>query len=57
MNFQATEFEFRNRFWFIGGIFWVAFSLYAVDHVNVTNAFAQLILGPALIPNRLSSIA
>jgi protein-S-isoprenylcysteine O-methyltransferase Ste14 len=50
VNFQATEFEFRNRFWFIGGIFWVAFFLYAVDHVNVTNAFAQLILGSGVDP-------
>ncbi len=31
---QATDFEFRHRFWFIGAIFGVAFWLYAVDPVN-----------------------
>ena len=34
---RATDFEFRNRFWFIAGIFAVSFWLYAVDHENVTN--------------------
>jgi len=31
---RATELEFRQRFWFIGGIFLVAFALYRVDGVN-----------------------
>jgi protein-S-isoprenylcysteine O-methyltransferase Ste14 len=51
VSFQATEFEFRNRFWFIGGIFFAAFFLYSVDHVNVTNALAQLDLGPGVDTN------
>lgn len=44
MTFQATEFEFRRRFWFIFGIFWLGFLLYFVDHVNVSAALTQLIL-------------
>lgn len=44
MTFQATEFEFRTRFWFIFGIFWLGFLLYLVDHVNVSAALTQLVL-------------
>jgi protein-S-isoprenylcysteine O-methyltransferase Ste14 len=47
LNFQATEFEFRYRFWVIAGIFWLAFWLYFVDHKNASVALAQLILGHA----------
>ncbi len=32
---KAATAEFRYRFWIIGGIFWLAFSLYSVDHRNV----------------------
>ena len=28
----ATDFEFRQRFWIIGGIFCVAFATYGIDH-------------------------
>lgn len=45
MNFRATEFEFRHRFWIIGGIFWFGFGLYALDHSNVSIAMAQAIVG------------
>ncbi len=45
MSFQATEFEFRTRFWFIAGIFWLGFFLYAIDHVNASIALSRLILG------------
>lgn len=34
---RASEFEFRNRFWLIGGIIWISFFLYAVDHVNAAS--------------------
>ena len=44
MSFQATEFEFRTRFWFIFGIFWLGFLLYYVDHVNVSVALSRLVL-------------
>ncbi len=38
MSFRATEFEFRNRFWIFGLVFWAAFSCYAIDPVNVAVA-------------------
>jgi protein-S-isoprenylcysteine O-methyltransferase Ste14 len=31
---RATDFEFRNRFWVMGAIFWVGFFCYLFDHVN-----------------------
>jgi len=45
MSFQATEFEFRGRFWIIAGIFTVGFFLYNFDHVNLSVALSRLILG------------
>jgi protein-S-isoprenylcysteine O-methyltransferase Ste14 len=45
MSFQGTELEFRNRFWFIAGIFCLGFFLYNVDHVNVSYALTRLLLG------------
>lgn len=42
---QATDFEFRNRFWLIGAIFGLAFWCYAFDHVNVVQAVADGIAG------------
>lgn len=40
---RATEVEFRQRFWFIGGIFWLGFSCYAFDHQNAGFALASMI--------------
>lgn len=31
---KATDFEFRNRWYLIGGIFCLAFSMYSLDHRN-----------------------
>lgn len=45
MSFQGSEFEFRNRFWFIAGIFCLGFLVYNVDHVNVSESLTRLILG------------
>ena len=45
MSLQATEFEFRNRFWFIAGVFCLGFLLYNFDHVNVSDALTSLALG------------
>jgi protein-S-isoprenylcysteine O-methyltransferase Ste14 len=42
---RATEFEFRHRFWFIGGIFWLGFSCYSFDHQNAAAALVKLFLG------------
>lgn len=44
MSFQATEWEFRNRFWIIAGIFWLGFLLYFVDHENASEALTHLVL-------------
>jgi len=44
MNFQASEGEFRNRFWIIGGIIWAGFLMYFFDHVNASDAFARILL-------------
>jgi protein-S-isoprenylcysteine O-methyltransferase Ste14 len=44
LSFQATDFEFRHRFWFIFGIFWLGFFLYPVDPVNASVALARLIV-------------
>lgn len=37
---RATTFEFRYRFYVIGFIFWLSFSLYAVQPVNAGVAFS-----------------
>jgi len=31
---RATKFEFEQRFWFIGAVFWLGFSFYALDRTN-----------------------
>jgi protein-S-isoprenylcysteine O-methyltransferase Ste14 len=38
---RATEFEFRNRWWVIFGIFFAAFFAYFIDHVNSATAIAD----------------
>lgn len=48
MSFQATEFEFRQRLWIIGGIFWAGFFLYTVDPENAAIALGLKILGPGV---------
>jgi len=40
---RATEIEFKQRFLFIGGIFFVGFALYRVDGVNVVQRVLDLI--------------
>jgi protein-S-isoprenylcysteine O-methyltransferase Ste14 len=45
MSFQASESEFRNRFWWIGLVFCLGFCLYFIDHVNVSIALARFLLG------------
>ena len=46
MMLAATDFEFKNRFWIIGAIFFVAFGAYNIDHqpagVAVTDWIAHL---------------
>src|SRR5271166_5279982 len=38
---MASDFEFKYRFWVIAAIFWVGFSLYAIDHKNSGHMLAQ----------------
>jgi protein-S-isoprenylcysteine O-methyltransferase Ste14 len=45
MGFAASEWEFRARFWFIMGVFWLGFLLYFVDHINICAALGLLIYG------------
>ena len=51
MNFRATDFEFRNRFWMIGVVFGLAFGCYLFDHVNAAFAAARVILGSGIGPD------
>ena len=44
MSFQASEGEFRNRFWIIAAIIWAGFLLYSIDHVNAAEALTRLLL-------------
>jgi len=44
MSLQATDFEFRNRFWFIATIFGLTFGCYKLDSTNVTIALTTRIL-------------
>jgi protein-S-isoprenylcysteine O-methyltransferase Ste14 len=43
MAWAASESEFRARFWFIMGVFWLGFLLYFVDHKNVCAALSAFI--------------
>jgi protein-S-isoprenylcysteine O-methyltransferase Ste14 len=43
MTLAASNFEFKNRFWIIGGIFFVAFATYNADHQNAGVALTEWI--------------
>ena len=45
---RATDIEFRARFWFIGGIFWLGFFCYSFDHQTAGVALAKLLWGHSL---------
>jgi protein-S-isoprenylcysteine O-methyltransferase Ste14 len=40
---RASDFEFRNRFWVISGLFFAAFGCYTFDHRNAAQMFARLV--------------
>lgn len=42
MNLAASAWEFRHRFWIYGACYWIAFSLYRIDHRNVGVAITEL---------------
>ena len=39
-DFRATDFEFRARFWIIGGVFCLGFALYAAGDINSLDSYA-----------------
>jgi protein-S-isoprenylcysteine O-methyltransferase Ste14 len=45
MSFAATDFEFKQRFWFIGAIVFLGFFCYQFDKTNFAAALAHKILG------------
>ncbi|MFZ3245285.1 MAG: hypothetical protein WA185_09435, partial [Candidatus Acidiferrales bacterium] len=45
---RATDVEFRHRFWFIGGIFWLGFACYSFDHRTAGVGVAKLLWGRSL---------
>jgi protein-S-isoprenylcysteine O-methyltransferase Ste14 len=47
---RATKFEFEQRFWIIGLIFWLGFSLAFVDHTNFAVGLLHRI-APAIDPD------
>ena len=51
---RATEFEFRNRWWFFGAIFGASFSLFAVDHVPVGARLADHVAAAVQWPPALA---
>lgn len=46
---KASDFEFKFRFWIFGAIFFVAFFLYSIDHVNIAVALLQAV-APSINP-------
>jgi protein-S-isoprenylcysteine O-methyltransferase Ste14 len=47
---RATKFEFEQRFWFIGMVFWLGFSFYAVDRTNAA-LWLLHVVAPSVDPN------
>jgi protein-S-isoprenylcysteine O-methyltransferase Ste14 len=47
---RATKFEFEQRFWIIGLIFWLGFSLAFIDHTNFAVGLLHRI-APAIDPD------
>lgn len=45
---RATDFEFRNRFWLIGLIFWAGFACYFFDPTNAAVRLLKLFNGAAV---------
>ncbi len=44
-GFRASDFEFRARFWIIGGAYWIGFAFYAAGDVNVSFFVARWLAG------------
>lgn len=54
---RATDIEFRARFWFIGGIFWLGFACYSFDRQTAGVALAQWLWRRAIDVNSPASYA
>jgi protein-S-isoprenylcysteine O-methyltransferase Ste14 len=52
---RATKFEFEQRFWIIGAIFWAGFSLSFIDHRNFSVAMLHLV-APSIDPDSAGGI-
>jgi protein-S-isoprenylcysteine O-methyltransferase Ste14 len=52
---RATRFEFEQRFWIIGAIFWLGFGLAFFDHTNFAMATLHL-LAPSINPDSARGI-
>src|SRR5205807_6407662 len=52
---RATRFEFERRFWIIGGIYAIGFSLWNFDHTGFITALRHLI-APSLTPGSPAAI-
>jgi protein-S-isoprenylcysteine O-methyltransferase Ste14 len=52
---RATKFEFEQRFWIIGAIFWIGFALSAVDHALFAVTLLHF-LAPAINPDSARGI-
>ena len=50
VTMRATKFEFEQRFWIIGAIFWVGFGLYQIDHTNFA-VWLLHVLAPSVNPD------
>jgi len=51
---RATAFEFRNRFWMMGVIFWLGFFCYSFDRVNAGVALLGSPIAPTSTPISVS---
>jgi protein-S-isoprenylcysteine O-methyltransferase Ste14 len=51
---RSTDFEFRNRWWFFGGIFWIGFSLFGIDQVPAGARIADRLAAEAHWPETLA---
>jgi protein-S-isoprenylcysteine O-methyltransferase Ste14 len=43
VQLAASAWEFRHRFWIFGACYWIAFSLYHIDHKNFGLAIAEFL--------------
>jgi len=52
---RASEFEFRQRFWLIGLVYWAGFACYWIDHNNAGVELLRLLYGRKSVPDTLGA--